>query len=438
MNTTSPLRWLGRNLSTLLLSFLLAVLVWISAVTATNPNEQHTFASIPLSVIGLPTDMVITSPLPDDVSITLYAPHLTLERYINQPTLLQAYLEITNLEPGTYVLPVQVRFPLRPARLVSVTPTDIEVVLDRRISQTKSIRLFIQGDPARGYQAEQAKVSDARTVITGPSALVAQVAEVRASLDISGLEQSITRNIALVPLDTNGNRVSGVQLSPSSIEVSQPISLLGGYRNVVVKVTTQGQVRDGYRLTNILVSPPNVTVFSSDPQLVNDLPGYIETQPLTLTERDNDFEVRLPLNLPEGVSVVGESSVLVRVSIAAIESSLDISLPVEVIGLAPGQQAQVSPATVDVIISGPLAVLDKLIPQELRISVDVTDLEPGVYQLIPQVDLIPTDVRVQSMLPNTLEVEISMAPTSTPTLTPEAGMTTPTPTTPTPTPSPAP
>ncbi len=434
MNTTSPLRWLGRNLSTLLLSFLLAVLVWISAVTATNPNEQHTFSNIPLSVIGLPTDMVITSSLPDDVSIILYAPHLTLERYINQPTLLQASLEVGNLEPGTYVLPVQVRFPLQPARLVSVTPTDIEVVLDRRISQTKSIRLLIQGEPARGYQAEQAKVSNARTVITGPAALVEQVAEVRANLDISGLEQSITRNVTLIPLDINGNRVNGVQLSPSSIEVSQPISLLGGYRNVVVKVVTQGQVRDGYRLTNILVSPPNITVFSGDPQLVNDLPGYIETQPLILTERDNDFEVHMPLNLPEGVSVVGESSVLVRVSIAAIESSLDIPLPVEVVGLAPGQQVKISPATVDVIISGPLAVLDKLIPQELRISVDVTDLEPGVYQLSPQVDLIPTDVQVQSILPSTLEVEISIASTSTPTLTPDAEMMA----TPTPAPSPAP
>ncbi|GAB4528914.1 MAG: CdaR family protein [Anaerolineales bacterium] len=415
------------NISRLLTSFFLAVLVWVSAVTATNPNEQYTFARLPLNVIGLSADLLVTSELPETVSVTLYAPHQTMQRYINQPTLLQAYLDLSGLEPGSYVVPVQTTFALRPARLVSVTPLDLELVIDRRVSQAKAIRLLIQGDPERGYQAEQAMVSTARTIVSGPSANVNLVSEVRASLDISGLTQSITRRVSLVPLDANGNRVDGVQLSPDGIEITQPITLLGGYRNVVVKIVTDGQVRSGYRLTNILVSPPNVTVFSGDPQLINDLPGYVETQPLTLTERDNDFEVRLPLNLPEGISVVGEQSVLVRVSIAAIESSLELSLPVEVVGLQPGQQAHISPSNVDVILTGPLAVLDHLLPQELRIFVDVTNLTPGVYQLIPQVDLMPADIRVQSMLPGTLEVEIFIPPTSTATPSPALATVTPTP-----------
>jgi hypothetical protein len=36
----SPLRWLAGNLGTLLLSFALAVVVWISAVTSENPNIE--------------------------------------------------------------------------------------------------------------------------------------------------------------------------------------------------------------------------------------------------------------------------------------------------------------------------------------------------------------------------------------------------------------
>ena len=41
-----------------------------------------------------------------------------------------------------------------------------------------------------------------------------------------------------------------------------------------------GYVADGYKLTNITVSPPTVTVFSSDPTLVNELPGYVEAEEL--------------------------------------------------------------------------------------------------------------------------------------------------------------
>ena len=37
----SPLRWLAKNLATLLLAFILALIVWVSAVTSADPNEQH-------------------------------------------------------------------------------------------------------------------------------------------------------------------------------------------------------------------------------------------------------------------------------------------------------------------------------------------------------------------------------------------------------------
>ncbi len=411
----SPLRWLARNLGTLFLAFLLAVMVWISAVTSTNPNEQRLFTNVPLEVSGLDSDILVTNTLPHTVDVLLYAPRLTLEQYASQPEFLQASLDLSGLNTGTHVVPVQVQYALKPARLLSVVPEQVQVILDKRISQTKAIRLDISGEPARGYQAAPPLISAARAVITGPSTVVARVVEVRASLDISGLEQTIVRRVTLQPLDAAGNRVEGVDIEPSSIEITQPINLLGGYRNVVVKVVTEGQVKEGYRLTNILVTPPNVTVFSSNPQLVNDLPGYVETQALNLSERDDDFEVRLPLALPEGVSVVGEQSVLVRVSIAAIEGSLGLSLPVEVVGAEAGLEAHTSPATVDVILAGPLSVLDNLLPEELRLFVDVSGLTPGVYQISPQVGLIPSEVRVQSILPSTLEVEVIPAGTATPT-----------------------
>jgi YbbR domain-containing protein len=110
--------------------------------------------------------------------------------------------------------------------------------------------------------------------------------------------------------------------------------------------------------------------------------------------------------------------VLVQVSIAAIESSLAVSLPVEVIGLTPGLLASISPSTVDVILSGPVPVLDGLEPTDIRLLVDLTGYEPGTYQLIPVVDFLPSQVQKVSILPSTVEVTISLAPTPTPTSTP--------------------
>ena len=77
-----------------------------------------------------------------------------------------------------------------------------------------------------------------------------------------------------------------------------------------------------------------VTVYSSNPELINNLPGYIETTPLNLTDANEDLQVSVPLALPSGITVVGESTIKVSVSISPIQGSTTLTnLPVEVVGL---------------------------------------------------------------------------------------------------------
>jgi len=174
-------------------------------------------------------------------------------------------------------------------------------------------------------------------------------------------------------------------------------------------VVVTGQVASGYRLTNISVFPPAVTVFSADPQIVSDLPGFIETEPLNIEGLKDDLDISLRLNLPEGISVVeDQTEVLVRVGIAAIESSLTLpNLPVEITGLQPGLSVQISPETVTVIIAGPVALLDRLRASDVRAVVDLTSLSEGTYQIQPEVEILISELRTESLLPENVEVIIS-------------------------------
>jgi YbbR domain-containing protein len=283
----------------------------------------------------------------------------------------------------------------------------------------------VRGTPPTGYQAQTPVVDPFEVTLVGPESLVDRVQEVRVSLDISGTSDTITRAMTPTAVDADGRVVSGVTINPATVTVTQPITLLGGFRYVIVRAVSIGQVANGYRLTNIFVSPVGVVAFSADPQLVNDLPGYIETEPLDLSGADNDFEALISLALPDGVSVVGDSKVLVQVSIAAIETSLAISFPVEVIGLTPGLSATVAPMTMDVILSGPVPILDDLEPGDVRVVIDLTGYDIGVYQLIPVVEILPEQVQRISMLPATIEVTIIELPilTVTPTATLAPGVT---------------
>ena len=78
--------------------------------------------------------------------------------------------------------------------------------------------------------------------------------------------------------------------NPADIAATIPITQKGGYRNVVVKVITQGSLANGYRLSNISVNPPTVTVYSSDPAKVEALPGYVETTPINLGEFTTGYQ----------------------------------------------------------------------------------------------------------------------------------------------------
>ena len=405
----------------MILALVLAVVVWISAVTAANPNIEQT-RSVSLDLVGLDPDMLVVGNIPTQVRVTLEAPSSVMDSMSASENAVQAWVDISGLEPGTHDLEVQVQInpTYRPVRRSSVIPEIVSITLEPLLTRTYPVNLKVTGEPAVGYQKGRLSSEPSSVTISGAASLVTQIEQVNASMDISGATETIERDLALVAVDQNGEPVSGVTITPLDVSVTQPIFLQGGYRNVIVRVVTTGQPANGYKLTNITVSPLNVVVFSSDPQLVNDLPGYVETEPVDMTDAVDDIDTYVVINLSEGVTMVGDQFVLVQVSIAAIEGSLTMSLPVIPIGLLPIHTTVISPETVDVILSGPVPVLDTLTPADIRVVVDVSDLELGIYQLEPIVDVIPDRIVVEAVLPSTVEVEIIIAPTPTPTTTPVA------------------
>lgn len=411
----APLRWLGRNLSTLLLSLILAAIVWVSAVVTSDPNIEDISRPVPLRVNGQDPNLLLLGDVPESVRLTIEAPTSIWSQLNENPSLINAWIDLSGMQPGEHTAKVNVLIDASPVRFIRVDPAEVSFRLETLLTRTLPIDLVVTGEPPLGYKKDTPEMTPDVVQISGPESLVSRVVQAKVSLDISGASQTVTSNLPVQILDENGSPITGLTVNPNSVSVNQPISLLRGFRNVAVKVVTTGQVANGYRLTNITVTPPTVTVSSANPLAVNELPGFVETLPVDITGLTDDIEVNVDLNLPEGITLVREPSVLVQVNVAAIESSLTIPLPVEILGLPPELQASISPATVDVIVSGPIPILDTLSPLSFRLVIDLTNLQPGVYQITPVLDLIPEQVQVESILPERVEVTITPAPTPTPT-----------------------
>ena len=412
------MRLFAKNVRTFLLALALGVSVWVSAVSAADPNDVRAYPDpIPLKVMGQDPSLVLINEIPDTVQVTLRAPRSVWESLTARDDAVSATLDLSGFSAGNHVVPIQVTVSARPYQLILVNPTTVSVDLESLSSQTFPLVLSLTGQPAAGYQAGDATMDLNEVSISGPESIVRRADRARVLVSLDGVRESIDESLPIEIVDEENTPIQGLTVNPESVQVSIPISQQGGFRDVAVKVIVQGQQAAGYRIENISVFPPVVTVSADDPELVNALPGVVETLPLDLQDRNEDISTRLSLNLPENIRLVGAQTVQVQVSISPIQTSVTLlNQPIDVIGLSEGLGAQVFPQAVDVIISGPVPVLDVLSSQDITVYVDVSGLEIGVYQLKPDVEMLVENISVESILPDPVEVVIAVP--STPTITP--------------------
>lgn len=411
-------RWLAANIRTFLLAFTLAVTVWVIAVTASNPDETQVYPNpIPIQFLGQdPGLILIGTSAAQQVELTLRAPHSTWETLLSGDADIQAIVDLTGLGAGTHVVNIQVQVNASPIRIISASPKALEITLEPQATETFTVDLQLTGSPAIGYEVGNPLVDPRQVIASGAESLVAQVEDIRAVLDLTNARQKITTTLILQALDKNGQVVKGVSIIPSNVQVNLSIVQQGGYRDLAVKVLTVGTPASGYSLTSVSALPPIVTIYSANSDLITSMPGYVETAYLDLNGAKSDIEKQLEITLPPGVTLIGDQSVTVIVGISPIEGSRTISYrPVEWIGLAKGYSVEISPQTVDIILSGPIPLLDALNFSDVKVQVDLTGLAPGTHRLTPQVFFGEQKLKLESILPGTVEVVITAPSPITPT-----------------------
>jgi len=411
------MRLFASNIRTFLLALVLGVSVWVSAVSAADPDEVRVYPKpIPIEIIGQESSLILTGDVPRDMDVTIRAPRSVWEELTTQDNAVRAIIDLSGLSTGEHTVDIQTQVSLRPNQIVLENPASVTLNLESLATTTLPLSLSLSGQAAAGYQAGKGSLASQEVVISGPESLVKEALKARVVVNLDGVRESMDEPVAIEVVDSQNEIVRGLTLNPETVQVTVPISQQGGFRDVAVKVIVQGQQAAGYRIENISVFPPVITVFSSDPALVSSLPGVVETQPLDLQDAKEDISTRLSLNLPESVTLVGAQTVQVQVSITPIQTSLTLlNQPINVIGLAEGLSAETFPPTVDVIVSGPLPVLDILASQDVPVTVNVAGLGVGTYQLKADVNMLIDNVLVESILPGTVEVVLSIFRTPTPT-----------------------
>ena len=125
------MRWFAANLRTFLLAFVLGVAVWVSSVSAADPDEVLPYSKpISIELIGQDPGLILTSELPSNVDVTIRAPRSVWEVLETQDNAVRAILDVSNLSAGQHELELQIQVAQRPTQIVSVNPSTVSVVLE--------------------------------------------------------------------------------------------------------------------------------------------------------------------------------------------------------------------------------------------------------------------------------------------------------------------
>jgi YbbR domain-containing protein len=408
----AALRWIGSALPLMLLALVLAALAWVVAVEEEDPTLEERYSQpIPVVPPDLPEGMLIVGEFDEHVQVTVHAPRSVLQALtVGDFT---ATVDLIDPSSGVHQVPVQVELSKHPSRVILVEPEYVTLELDSRAERSIPVRVEIDGKPALGYLQRTWVVDPRQVTVRGPSSYVTRVVETVTAISVQDANADIEGEFPLQTRDSEGQSVPHVTLMPERVEVRIPIEPSGYYRALAVKVVLEGNIAPGYSNPYIFVEPPTVTVFGT-PGVISALPGFIETAPINVEGAQADVIDRPALNVPPNVAIVSGQQVEVRVSIQPIPSSLTVEVTPEAQGLGPGLTANVSPETVQVILGGPLPVLEALEAGDVRIVLDLFKLPIGTHQIEPQV-VVPERVTAQSINPATVQVEILASTTLTPT-----------------------
>ncbi|HSN74690.1 MAG TPA: diadenylate cyclase CdaA [Anaerolineae bacterium] len=402
--------------STAALALLLAVATWLVVAEQVNPPQTVRIDNIPLRTAGLNQDLLIVSNIPAEISAEVQAPQdIAVDL---SPQSLRATVNLEQLSAGDHRVAVDVRPVDDQVRVITKEPGSLDMELQPRATRTMTVALVIPDRETLPFSYEitgDPSVTPPQVLVTGPAEVMETLNRVEVSVPLRGARASVNEERPVVLKDAEGNLLAGLTTDPADVQVAIPISQRFNTRDAAVHVVITGTVAPGYWISNINVEPKTVTLLGP-PSTLEQIGGFVDTVPVDVTGAAGDIVRRVPLAPPAGVSAlnergVSEGSVEVRISVVPQLSNLRLTLPVEVTGGQPTDTTSQSPAFVDVLLSGPLPILNQVNadPKLVRVLVDVAGLAPGSHDLTPTL-ITPEGLRA-TVVPNTVQIRIDRPPT---------------------------
>jgi YbbR domain-containing protein len=193
-------RVLFRNLRTKLLALAIACAAWYLLTGERRERISERSYRIPLSIVNIPKNTVIVSPLPDAVDVRVRGAFTPLRQL--DPAKLEAVIDLLDTTPGEkrYLLDNEDINVPRDVEVIAVSPTEIRLVLDAVADKPLPIVADIVGTPAPGSRIEEIFVEPRLARVSGPAKTLERMAQIRTEpVSVEGRDASFQVSATLAP-----------------------------------------------------------------------------------------------------------------------------------------------------------------------------------------------------------------------------------------------
>ncbi len=299
--------WLVQNWGLKIVSLIIAMVVWFYA--SGEGTEQITLR-VPLDINVKNENMILTKGVTQSLRVVFQGPKSDINLLSSQDIRANHQVDY-GVESGEYSFQVgreNFQLPSSNVRIQEIYPRTFRVTLDQRVTKKLKVIPNIQGEPATGFSYIESEI------LIDPNVVLVQGAQSRLEeleviqtepIDIVGRIRSFKKKIKI---DFKSHSVKPV--NHESVEVLVPLVEQFSsktYENIVVRVLGIPE-----KTFSIYLDPSKINIELKGPlRALEDLKeedfiSYVDVSGL----KKGKYELELKLNLPEEISLKGESPII--------------------------------------------------------------------------------------------------------------------------------
>ena len=295
-------------------------------------------------------------------------------------------LDLTGLSAGTHKVSIKYNNPIKSLDY-KVDPSRATIVIYPKVSASRTVTTDILNKDKLGSTLviSSIKLDRDEVIIKSYKEKLEKVASVKALVDVNALNANSAgtytlENVKLIAYDEKGTEIKDIEIVPGTITATVEIS--SPSKTVPVKVVPVGDVASGSAISSITSNVDNITLYGEEDVLkdISEIEVEIDVNGLS---KDKTFQETIVK--PTGVRSMSDTAITIKVKMEGETSKEFKDIPIVFEHLDTNKYKPLaknaSDTKVDVVVKGVKSVLNKLDSKDIKAYVDLSDLEPGTYEV---------------------------------------------------------